>query len=104
MKQAISKVTTEGIISMAKFLLKNNYFEFNEKVSKQISGPAMGTKFAPPYVCIFMNEMEASFLKTQQLQPFTLGLDILMIYFLYEHMVKNNVNYFSKILRSFMQT
>ena len=71
MKQAISKVTTEGIISMAEFLLKNNYFEFNEKVSKQISGPAMGTKFAPPYVCIFMNEMEASFLKTQQLQPFT---------------------------------
>ena len=31
---------------MAEFVLKNNYFEFNEKVCKQISGTA---KFAPPY-------------------------------------------------------
>ena len=55
---------------MAEFVLKNNYFEFNEKVCKQILGTAIGTKFAPPYACIFMDEMETSFLKTQQLQPF----------------------------------
>ena len=53
---------------MAEFVLKNHFFEFNEK--KQISGTAVGTKFAPPYACILINEMETSFLKTQQLQPF----------------------------------
>ena len=50
---------------MAKFVLASNYFEFNEKVCKQISGTGVGTKFAPPYACIFMDEMETSFLKTQ---------------------------------------
>ena len=55
---------------MAEFVLKNNYFEFSEKVCRQISGTAIGTKFAPPYACVFMDKMETSFLKTQQLQPF----------------------------------
>ena len=49
---------------MAKFVLKNNYFEFNGKVKQQISGTAIGTKFVPPYVCIFMDEVETSFLET----------------------------------------
>ena len=70
MKQAFCKVHTEEIISMAEFVLKNNYFEFSEKVCRQISGTAIGTKFAPPFACVFMDKMETSFLKTQQLQPF----------------------------------
>ena len=49
---------------MAKFVLKNNYFEFNGKVKQQISGTAIGTKFVPTYVCIFMDEVETSFLET----------------------------------------
>ena len=57
----ICKVPTEEIISMAEFVLKNNYFEFKEKVCRQISGIAIGTKFAPPYTCIFIDEMETSF-------------------------------------------
>ena len=31
---------------MAKFFLKNNYFEFNVKVSQQILGTAIGAEFA----------------------------------------------------------
>ena len=42
----ICKVLTEEIISMVEFVLKNNYFEFNEKVCQQISGTAIGTEFA----------------------------------------------------------
>ena len=42
------KVSTEDVVKMAKFVLKNNYFEFNSKVKQQISGTAIGTKFAPP--------------------------------------------------------
>ena len=34
------------------------------------SGTAIGTKFAPPYACIFMDEVETEFLKNQELQPF----------------------------------
>ena len=56
---------------------QNNYFEFHKKFSRQISGTAIGTKFAPPYACIFMDEMETSFLKAQQLHC----LDILMTFF-----------------------
>ena len=57
-------VSTEDLVKMAKFVLKNNYFEFNGKVKQQISGTAIGTKFVPTYVCIFMDEVETSFLET----------------------------------------
>ena len=46
-------------------LPKNNYFKFTGKVKKQISGTAIGTKFATPYACIFMEQVETEFLKTQ---------------------------------------
>ena len=54
---------------MVKFVLKNNYFEFNSKVKQQISGTAIGTKFAPPYTCVFMDEEETSFFETQEMKP-----------------------------------
>ena len=54
---------------MAKFVLQNNYFEFNGEAKQQISGTAIGTTFAPPYVCIFMDQVESEFLKTQTHQP-----------------------------------
>ena len=54
---------------MAEFVLKNNYFGFNGKVKKQISRTAIGTKFAPPYACIFMDQAETKFLKTQTHKP-----------------------------------
>ena len=63
------KVSTEDLVKMAKFALKNNYFEFNNKVKLQISGTAIGTKFAPPYACIFMDEVETSFLGTKGFIP-----------------------------------
>ena len=66
----IRKAPTEVIISTVDFAFKNSYFEFNEIVCRQISGTAIGTSFAPPYACTFMDEMEISFLKRQQLTPF----------------------------------
>ena len=50
---------------MAKFVLQNNFFEFNGDTKQQISGTAIGTKFPPPYACIFMDQLESEFLKTQ---------------------------------------
>ena len=54
---------------MAEFVLKNNYFEFNSNVKHQISGTAIGTKFAPTCACIYMDYMENQFLKNEQIQP-----------------------------------
>ena len=96
----ICKVPTEEIISMAQFVLKNNYFEFNKKICKQISGTANGTKFAPPYACIFINEMETSFLKTQQLQPFIWLRYIDDIFFIWTH-DEEQLNLFLKDLNEF---
>ena len=43
--------------------------EFNSKIYKQISGTAIGTKFAPPYACILMDYIETEFLKSQEIKP-----------------------------------
>ena len=54
---------------MANSVFKNNLFEFDSKFYKQISGTAIGTKFAPPYACIFMDHIGTEFLKTQDIKP-----------------------------------
>ena len=56
-------------ISINEFVLKNNIFELNGKFKQQFAGTAIGTKFAPSYACIYMDEVETEFLKTQELQP-----------------------------------
>ena len=74
MREALNKrdektIPTEELLKMAEFVLKNNYFEFGNKIKQQISGTAIGTKFAPPYACIFMSDLETKFLQSQHLQP-----------------------------------
>ena len=48
------KISTDYLTKMTEYGLKSNYFEFNGKVKKQISGTAIVTKSASPYGCIFM--------------------------------------------------
>ena len=43
---------------MLEFSLKNNYFEINRKVKKQLLSAAIGTKCAPQYTFIFMDKVE----------------------------------------------
>ena len=59
-------ISTEDIVKMAEFVLKNSYFQFNNKVKQQISGTAIGRKFAPTYACVFMNQVETDFLRAQE--------------------------------------
>ena len=61
-------IPTEKLLKMTEFVLKNNYFEFVNKIKQQIFGTAIGTKFAPPYACIFMSDLETKFLEGQHLQ------------------------------------
>ena len=78
-------IPTSELIRMADFVLKNNYFEFNGQIKQQISGTAIGTKFAPPYACLFMNKIETAFLETQQLQPLVWFRYIDDIFFIWTH-------------------
>ena len=57
------QVSTCYLVKMAKFVLENNYFEFNGETKEQTSATALGTKFAPPYASIFMDQVESEFVK-----------------------------------------
>ena len=50
---------------MTRFVLENNYFEFNSDVIKLTSETAIGTKFAPPYAYIFVDELKTKSLQSQ---------------------------------------
>ena len=52
-----------------KFALQNNCFQFSDKVYQQISGTAIGTKFVPPYACLYMDQVGSKFLQNQKFQP-----------------------------------
>ena len=52
-KRKLKPVSTDDLVRMAEFVLQNN------------SGTAIGTKSAPTYACIFMDQVEIQFLKTQ---------------------------------------
>ena len=54
---------------MTEFILKNNFFEFKTKIIQQISGTVIGTKFAPPYACLFMDRIENNFLDSGIVKP-----------------------------------
>ena len=85
---------------MADFVLKNNLFEFDCKFYQQISGTAIGTKFAPPYACIFMDYVETEFLKTQAIQPWLWKRLIDDIFFVFKDS-EENLNKFLKDLNEF---
>ena len=57
-KRYMKKIPTEDLVKMAEFTLNNNIFDFNIKAYQQKSCTATGTKFAPPYACIYMEEVE----------------------------------------------
>ena len=69
-KRETSEISTDDIVEMAEFALKNNFFEFNGEVKKQKSGTTIGTELAPPYACIFMDEEKRSFLKIKSCNLF----------------------------------
>ena len=63
------KLPVNDIVTMAVFARKKRIFEFNGKVKQQLAETAIGTKFAPSFACIYIDEAETEFLKTPELQP-----------------------------------
>ena len=92
-------IATKDLLQMTKFVLKNNFFEFNSKI-KQVSGTAIGTKFAPPYACIFMDKFETEFLATQVFKPRVWLRYIDDIFFVWTH-GEEKLHYFFTGLNEF---
>ena len=66
----MSEIPTQDIVQIAEFVLKNNFSLFNGEFKREKLRTAIDTKFAPPYACIFMVEVETEVLKSQELQTF----------------------------------
>ena len=94
------KVPTSDLVSMAEFVLKNNYFEFGQTVKHQTSGTAIGTKFAPPYACIFMDWVETEFLAGEEHKPWMWVRYIDDIFFVWTH-GREKLDFFLERLNKF---
>ena len=71
------------LIELMELVLRNNYFEFNDRFRKQKEGTAIETKFASPYAIIFMAALEEEILESLIKKPWLWWRyidDILMIY------------------------
>ena len=79
------RISADDLTKMVVFVLKNNYFEFNRKVMKQISGIVIGTKFLLPYACIFMDQLDTEFLETQKHKPLVWLCYIDDVFFIWTH-------------------
>ena len=63
------KIPSSDLVNMAELVLKNNYFEFDSKVNKQIPVATIGTIYAPPYACIFMDMLEREVFEADDVKP-----------------------------------
>ena len=62
-------VPTADLVNMTDFVLKNNCLEFDSCIKQQISRIAIGTEFAPPHPCIFMDNVESAFIGSENTKP-----------------------------------
>ena len=63
------QISSDTLTELAEVILKNNIFEFDEKTFKQKLGTPIGTKFAPPYVILFMADFEKEMLESFDKKP-----------------------------------
>ena len=57
-----SRFTKSFVLESVRFILENNFFEFNGTIWHQLCGTAMGKSFAPPYACLTMGYLEETIL------------------------------------------
>ena len=95
-KRTCKEIPTENLIKMVEFVLKNTFFEFDTNVYQQISGTAIGTKFAPPYADIFIDQLEIKILENQNLRPLVWFHYIDYIFFIWTHGEENLRNFMTE--------
>ena len=100
---AESKLPVDELISLARLVLENNYFEFDEKIFRQKLGTAIGTKFAPGFANIFMGYLEEKFLSTCKLKPWVWWRFLDDVFIIWLHS-EEELNLFLVRLNSFHET
>ena len=63
------QISSDTLIELAEIVLKNNFFEFDQKTFKQLCGTAIGTRFAPSYAILFMADLEEKILNPIEEKP-----------------------------------
>ena len=53
-------IPTEFLMTLLSLVLGGNYFEFDQKIYKQLIGTAMGTRVTCSYACLFMSWLEST--------------------------------------------
>ena len=71
-------MTNETLVELAKIVLTNKIFQFNEKTTKQLKGTVIGTYFAASYV------IEELILIDVELQPYIWRRYIDDMFFIWE--------------------
>ena len=79
------KIPTESLIKMAEFVLKTITLNLIVIFFQQISGTPLGTSFAPPYACNFVDQQETKLLETQILKTLVWFRCIENIFFIWTH-------------------
>ena len=75
-------ISTDYLIELAECVLKNNIFEHDKSVFKELRGTVVGTKMAPPYAITFTASLEETILSNSLLKPLVWWLyidDIVMV-------------------------
>ena len=63
-------ISSNTLCDLAEVVLKNNIFKFRKKTVKQKRWTAIGTKFVPPYLILFMEELEEEILLKAEFKPY----------------------------------
>ena len=91
------QISNDTLIDPAEIVLKNNFFEFDQKNFKQVRGTAIGTKFAPPYAILFMADLEEKILNAFEEKPMIWWRYIDDIFFIWGHGEESLEKFLSKL-------
>ena len=78
-------VTAENLVNLAKVILDNNYFEFENNIYRQKLGTAIGTRFAPSFANMFMSRLEDNMLRECHSKPWVWWRFFNDIFFVWLH-------------------
>ena len=65
-------ISTDPLIQLAGCILKNNVFEYDNSIFKQLRGTATGTEMMTTYAIIIMDFLEEETLEQQPFEAFSL--------------------------------
>ena len=89
--------STASLMDLASLVLKNSYFECDQKYYLQKQRTAIGTKMAPSYAILFMDAIESAFLDSVVEKPSTWWRYIDDIFLVLEHGAQALIDFIEKL-------